>query len=388
MQSYTRVITALFRVNSSIARAQAWDLFSHMRYVAHPQPDALLYALMIRACASSNLLTGGADPVRALDLWTEMTVDRGIAPTAGAYGAIILACACSGERVYVNEAFRLAKEMLDSHRDAQGRPAFKPDATTFRGLLEGAKRMGDLGRARWILAEMAKPTVLSVDEQEANSHHLRGEAKADEKVLIHMFHAYASYEPPFKRSAAVLKDESASEPLSAQSAVDPSTIKKNGLPTEDLQPRFSHIPPQTKSEIVGEAKALFNLVIANSKREGTDDFRPEHIFNDVRMTPALLNAYLSVYYAHAPLNIAQETFTTLFTQLDVQRTPRSYTDALTRCGIARRGAERTLALSFAQDLWKEWTMIEDRWRTEEADRGLTARMIEGAYASMIRILSL
>ena len=384
MQSYTRVIAALFRVNSSIARAHAWDLFSHMRYVAHPQPDALLYSLMIRACASSNLSNGGAEPERALDLWTEMTVDRRIAPTTRSYGAIILACARSGKKEYVNEAFRLAKEMLDSHRDAQGQPAFRPDAATFRGLLEGAKRMGDLARARWILAEMVKPRGVGVDEQDSDPEALRGDAKVDETVLTHIFHAYAAYNPPFRRSAAVLIEEQ------SPSGTPPSDMHVHStstetLPTEDSQSQFSHIPPQTASEVVGEARTLFNLVVADTTGEGD---RTSRVFKNVRMTAPLLNAYLSVYYAHAPLNVAREMFMTLFPRLGVTRTARSYTEALQRCGITKRGPERTVAPSFAQDIWTEWSRLENRWRENQTEVDVNARAIESAYSSMIRVLSL
>ncbi|KAG1810342.1 uncharacterized protein HD556DRAFT_1319543 [Suillus plorans] len=61
------------------ANSQAWDLFAHMRYVAHPTPDAHLYALVIRTCASTFL---SPEPKRALDLWTEM-LDAGIVLTEG-----------------------------------------------------------------------------------------------------------------------------------------------------------------------------------------------------------------------------------------------------------------------------------------------------------------
>ena len=51
-----------------------------------------------------------------------MTVDRGIPPTMDAYNAAIFACACSGNKLYVGEAFRLAKEMIDGNGDAYGKP--------------------------------------------------------------------------------------------------------------------------------------------------------------------------------------------------------------------------------------------------------------------------
>ncbi|KAF8825467.1 hypothetical protein HHX47_DHR6000124 [Lentinula edodes] len=50
MKSYTSTIHRLFTINptvSPIAHLQAWDLFSHVRYVAHPVPDAILYTEMI-----------------------------------------------------------------------------------------------------------------------------------------------------------------------------------------------------------------------------------------------------------------------------------------------------------------------------------------------------
>ncbi|KAF5382826.1 hypothetical protein D9757_007323 [Collybiopsis confluens] len=57
-KTHSSVIRALFSTRDpsggavTQARAQAWDLFAHMRYVSHPDPDALLYTQMIRACAS------------------------------------------------------------------------------------------------------------------------------------------------------------------------------------------------------------------------------------------------------------------------------------------------------------------------------------------------
>ncbi|KAG1744630.1 uncharacterized protein EDB91DRAFT_1335598 [Suillus paluster] len=118
MKSYTRVISSLFSVRPSpsspsvsstpevplgrlAAHSQAWDLFAHMRYVAHPTPDVHLYSLMIRACASAPL---SPEPERALDLWTEM-LDAGIVPTEGAYDAVIRACAKAGGE-WVSEAIR------------------------------------------------------------------------------------------------------------------------------------------------------------------------------------------------------------------------------------------------------------------------------------------
>jgi hypothetical protein len=205
MKTYASLISTLTSVPSSLAKAQAWDLFSHMRYVAHPTPDAVIYNLMILACAYAPPSggTGDSEPQRALDLFTEMTVDNNIPPTRDTYTAVILACARSGETKFVNEAFRLAKEMLDGHRDSLGRPAFTPNNALFGALLQGAKRIRDLPRARWILAEMVQVII--------RQHHARvddgmeipeqDEVVLTENKMVHVFHAYTSYQVPFHRSA-------------------------------------------------------------------------------------------------------------------------------------------------------------------------------------------
>ncbi|PPQ77260.1 hypothetical protein CVT24_009903, partial [Panaeolus cyanescens] len=188
MKTYTSAITSLFSRPLSTSRAHAWDLFSHMRPVAHPEPDTLLYTLMIRACANPVSTKYPSEPERALDLWTEMTVDHKLVPTTGSYNAIILACAKSGTKTYVNEAFRLARQMLDSHRDAKGISPYRPDRSTFRALLEGTKRIGDLGRTGWILAEMVKLTNQSLEQEAVYGPQ---EPLIDVDIMTHVFHAYA-----------------------------------------------------------------------------------------------------------------------------------------------------------------------------------------------------
>jgi hypothetical protein len=370
MTAYSRLIAALFRTPSSVAHAQAWDLFAHMRYVAHPQPDALLFTQMIHACA----LPTPAEPERALDLFTEMTVDRRIAPTAGAYNAVILACARSGAKAYVNEAFRLAKEMLDAHRDARGRGAFSPDSRTFGALLEGAKRIGDLGRARWILAEMVEAARQNDD------------VVVDERIMTHVFHAYAAYKPPFKRSMARLvpdSDKHDTEPIEEEAAS--STSSPVEASSESQEPSFAHLPPQSSAEVIGEARALFSRIAPQTR--GTSDTTPPAslpAFPDVHLTPRLLNAYLSVFYAHASLETAHEAFSTVFAQqYGVQKNAHTLVEALERCARQHK-QKRTSAVvgKFAEETWGEFVALEN------ASMGVSARLVQRAYAARIRILAL
>jgi hypothetical protein len=400
MTTYSRLIAAIFRTPSSIAHAQAWDLFSHMRYVAHPHPDSLLFTQMIQACA----LPTPSEPERALDLFTEMTVDRRIPPTAGAYTAAILACARSGSKVFVNEAFRLAKEMLDSHRDAHGRGAFRPDSHTYRALLEGAKRIGDLGRVRWILAEMVEASQRDPESKDV---------VVDERIMTHVFHSYAAYKPPFRRSMAPVASQIKvdSETPSQDRPSEPVESSANDLdlkplvPIDDSQePIFAHLPPQSRSEVIGEARALFSHISRLSRTTPTnvspsDSPTSLPAFPDVHVTPRLLRAYLSVFYAHASLETAHDAFRTVFAEHDVEKKDApALVEALERCAGARRGAERAYVMRFADEVWNEWVTLENDHengsenmsaRTTMA-RGArsTARYTQRAYAARIRVLAL
>ncbi|THH17492.1 hypothetical protein EW146_g3327 [Bondarzewia mesenterica] len=397
MTTYTRLIISLLSTRSSIAQAQAWDLFAHMRYVAHPQPDAFLYTVMIRACASSPF--SKSEPERALDLFTEMTVDRRLPPTAGAYAAVILACARSGSKAYVSEAFRLAKEMLDAHRDASGHSAFRPDTRTCAALLEGAKRIGDLSRVRWILAEM----VRGVQKESRESETPVG-AEITEEIMMHVFHAYAAYRPPFRRSTAPLvqqikarstgskpvPDESGPRSFLSKNADASTTPPPPSSPVEVLEgPSFRHLPPQTAAEVVREAEALFVHITEesghppHSSSPGNFDLP----FHKVRVTPRLVNSYLSVYYRHTPLKSSHQLFLSLFSELGVERNAHSYVDALERCTFTRSSHDRDVAHHFAEDVWKDWCVVENARQLPDG-RPLSARMIERAHAAMIRVLAL
>ncbi|KAI0276061.1 hypothetical protein BGY98DRAFT_1090385 [Russula aff. rugulosa BPL654] len=319
-----------------------------------------LIAALFRTPSSPAL-----EPERALDLFTEMTVDRRIPPTAGAYTAAILVCARSGSKVYVNEAFRLAKEMLDAHRDARGRGAFRPDSHIFGALLEGAKRIGDLGRVRWILAEMVEMTQRDPDNEDVI---------VNERIMTHVFHAYAAATWPL---------------LTTQTEGDADTPTP-AVPTEPTspEPSFTHLPPQSRSEVIGEARALFSRIIRPSPDPTSSPSGPSSLpaLPDVHVTPRLLVAYLSVFYAHAPLETAHEMFRKLSAEHGLAKDALALVVALERCANARRGSERAYVRSFAGDAWQEWTALENERKLTRAWN--YARHIQRAYAAQIRVLAL
>ncbi|KAJ6498181.1 hypothetical protein C8R47DRAFT_1212500 [Mycena vitilis] len=383
MKTYTSTIAALYSTHLSIARAQAWDLFSHMRYVAHPKPDVVLYTAMIRACATPVSKARVSEPERALDLWTEMTVEQGLTPTVGSYNAVILACAKSGRKEYVNEAFRISKQMLDSHRDAYGRSAYLPDRRTLCALLEGAKRIGDLARARWILADMVKTDA---GEDEA----------VNEEVMMHVFHTYTSYAPPFTRNLAVLVSGGEQKAVSSEAetqlaeTLDSATSGSAPRPIEH-SPRFTRIPPQTSHEVVEEVQALFQRILEDTgkaREAPTPDelFSGQEKFQHVKLTVRLVNSYLSVHYKHSSLEASEALFWKIFDDVGVAADARSYLEALERCTRTKRGRERDVGLRFAEQLWSKWIVVEDAGRA--CSRPVDARMVERAHVAFMRVLVL
>ncbi|KAG9310981.1 hypothetical protein JVU11DRAFT_8859 [Chiua virens] len=408
MKSYTRIISALFNVQTcassdprlgrAAAHAQAWDLFAHMRYVAHPVPDAHLYALMIRACGSFSR----PEPERALDLWTEMQ-ENGVTPTKGAYEAVIRVCGRAGPE-WLGEGMRLAREMGDRYSitGASGKGLWC-------ALLEGCKRAGDLKKARWILAEAVR----------GSGHGDRSEdSSVDAEMMTHVFHTYASYKPPFRRETTRLVDDGlaaggklSTEDSQAEEILSDTDHMYNeqtegddifpGVPAENVETvaSFSRLPPQTPSDIIAEVQALFHRILQDISvlRE------PPHVpqagflvggFAHVQLTPVLLNAYLSVFYRHASIETSREVFVSLFGKGDpiggriLRPDEHTYVSALERCAIARV-VDRHIAARWAADIWRRWEVAEsDGLRDGKGNVGSFARLIEKAHSAMRRVLIL
>ncbi|KAH7882214.1 hypothetical protein F5I97DRAFT_1913236 [Phlebopus sp. FC_14] len=415
MMSYTRVISALFNVRTSpassprlgrlAAQAQAWDLFAHMRYVAHPTPDAHLYAIMIRACGSFTR----PEPERALDLWTEMQ-ENDIEPTKGAYEALIRVCGRAGKD-WLGEGIRLVREMNDKHplSPTNGR-------RIWCGLLEGCKRAGDLNRARWILAEAVRGSQGPRKSADAE------EAAVDDEMMIHVFHTYASYKPPFQRGATRIVDgrsssdaETSAVAAEVISPADTSSFNVYTSPTHDRHPSsggnaipdvrmpdrvpsFSRLPPQTASDVIAEVQALFDNILRDHHVSNKSDFSSPLAgkFAHVRLTTSLLNAYMSVFHAHASVETVRDTFNALFGEnhsavmpgLAIGADGRTIIDALERCAVARAD-ERHVAAQWARDLWDRWEATERQSLRDGKDTvGAFARLIERAHAAIRRVLIL
>jgi hypothetical protein len=301
-----------------------------------------------------------------------MTVDKKIKPTVEAYNAVILACAKSGLKQYVNEAYRIAKQMLDANRDARGRSAYKPDQRTFIALLDGAKRVRDLERARWILAEVVRGGFVGKANKDLNE--LKG-VRVDQQIMVHLFNTYCSHRVPFKREFTLVREEASPD---ESAAAAPYPVK---LP--DYAPSFSHIPPQSREEIIHEVTYLFQRILEDVgiRRPPSRDQIPsylENMFSKVEITSPLLIAYVAVFYRHAPLQLAQKVFWSVFEEVKVRRTARAYVEALQRCAFSET-EEKEVVLQFADEVWKQWRVLED-----DREERVEARAIESAYSARIR----
>ncbi|PWN50663.1 hypothetical protein IE53DRAFT_83717 [Violaceomyces palustris] len=235
MATYTMAIDRLSKDPREEIQALAWSLFYHMRLVAHPVPDAPLYALMISACSKglpqpnqiddptrdrvdqSGALSNRADAERALDLFREMTTRYGVRPNSEVYNNLILTC--SRRKDFYLDSFRLLREMVNLEEQrtkvdqvgdeklSSSYLSFSPDRYTFNALLQGCCRNADLPRARWVLAEMIRSTMGLFEEGgprgwESLSRREKAlllSKRPNEETLVHVLHSYASFKPRVKR---------------------------------------------------------------------------------------------------------------------------------------------------------------------------------------------
>jgi hypothetical protein len=70
----------------------------------------------------------------------------------------------------------------------------------------------------------------------------------------------------------------------------------------------------------------------------------------------------------------------------VVRSLRVYVEGLEWCAN-RRGAERAVALKFADELWTNWREAEQALKTEDA-KPSDPRLVERAHAAMVRVLAM
>lgn len=417
-KTYAAVIAAMFKMRKYPGlRERAWNLFAHMRLVAHPTPNVQAFNAMIQGC---SLDADKVSPERALDLFTEM-VELKIAPTYETYSSLIRTCAKARDEVFYFEALRLLKELLD--RNSQ------PERDIFNSLLQGARSRGDLSRAKWIVNNM-------VNLAQAGSLALQ----PDHATISNLFYTYATYAPPATPKIVAMVYEQTPTPADADIAPTPATsedegrqtgnsresnsdspsdvslrtqatiesfepspqaatgeavssyvLSRNGSGIIDGESLFATPLPSSRTEIVRQVHAIMHAILTSQIKDTTilslQDLRSradsdateqtdaisiesllkkrrpisalvpelERVLSRIRLTPLLLNSYLTVLCAHSTMDAALNFFKTAFKALDVPYSPESWEavfDQLNKPG-KRREWKVKQARSLSRD-WKEW----------------------------------
>ncbi|KAL1413667.1 hypothetical protein Q8F55_001446 [Vanrija albida] len=394
------------------SRALAWDLFAHMRFAAHPDPQRELYTIMINVCADAR----EPQPERARDLWIEMTTEGNkIEPKREEFDAIIRALGSTKENYL--EAYDLLRQMLSKHEEATLVPfedtefqrmvsPWTPTIETFAALLEGTKRAGDLDRARWILNEVVD---LSRAAAFAGTNTIKG---PDAQMMAGVFQTYAAWNPPVTRQTVTRTNEA--------EAAETTEKKEDDGPTNvveaEAQAESSTVGPQTSAEALREATVLFEQIIKDTTaaRAGPVSII-EHPFANVRLSRRLVNSYMSVHLKHAQnLAAARTTFNetwgslagsdtipTTTASFSLRPNGWSYVNVLDRC--ARGGQDvddRAVAQEWgveAFERYREWQPIARAALGSGADRGsarkrwlagLAERQVESVWSSAIRLAAI
>jgi hypothetical protein len=360
-----------YHQTTSHTRAQAWELFTHMRLHGHSIPDAHVYSTMIRACADPR----DPQPERARDLWIEMTQEGNqVEPTRAEYDAIIRALS-STKGTYL-EAFDMLRQMLARHHDAVVAPfedtpralwsAHVPTLSTFIALLEGTKRAGDLERARWILSEVIGLVGSSVEIGQP----MPG---PNEELLGGLFMTYAAWKPPITRSSLKTKEDGQVEAVEedATPTLDATNLERIANAENQIQTAESEEQPSTSSvprssaDAIREATAVFRRILTDvqAKKNGDVDFF-RHPFTGVHLHARLVNAYISVQLEHAATTAAmykawKETWEQV-SAVDPAVRPNgwSYMLLLERCSAGRRRGEtsedRSMAAAWGKRVWRDY----------------------------------
>lgn len=393
-ETYTAVTKRLLHSSNPHMVRDGWDLFSHSRLVAYPVPDVPMFSTMIQACSHGD----HPAPERAIDLFTEMTEDNGLPPSELAYNGVIRACARDDSREYYHEALRFMRRMLDDN--------VKPSRHTFHAVLEGAKKHGDLARARWMLIKMVG---------------VGGDVVPNDGTLALVFQTYAWYRPTGKSTLAkvvqpqAVKSDSRGKGADASAeqagAVEGTVEVDDEMHPEDDPANLSAAPapstgsasaaqiiellgeeslfypgplPRTSAQTLAEARKLMLQVIdaslLDAKTPGppalNDTRPPSTMFPLVQPTSFLLNSYLTVLARQGTFAAASDFFNAVYDRTGVPKSRYTYQLMMQRIELLRNGEQ---AVEAAKKVWEEWL----RW-TETPLPPLSPEEREGESAEALR----
>lgn len=226
--------------------------------------------------------------------------------------------------------------------------------------------------------------------------------------MVHVFHAYASYQVPFDRSVTRITEgqgntietappehtssDSSKAPIDATETVAGEEDDVGEVTTTDADPRFNSIPPQSRDEVLAEVKNLFEGILHDTQRSRSQvsslyssGNESPTLFKDVRVSTELVNAYLSVHYNHGKISGTQNLFKTLFEEVGIKRNFLSYVEALEACSRwSCIKAKRDQVLKFTEEVWE---LLQRDASVHDEMFSIRVRLIERANIALIRVLS-
>lgn len=336
--SYNLVIAQLITTRK---RSQAWDLFAHMRLVSHPEPGIGLFNTMIRACGTGD----SPSPERAVDLFQELR-EHGLEPTASTYEHLVRACARTrrkGQPSFYASALDFSRQMIDA--------GFEPGPGCLHALLEGAKRHGDLARARWIVAHMASSGCFN------------------SVALAHLFQTYASYKIPTPQSFKSV--DSALDPALRSPATKDTTVQEAA---ESLTTSFPGPMPQTSAEVLRQTIQIMASVLdvhgLSAKAALQSEQQPNLLaesdpsqaamYKSVRLDTFLINSFLLAVGPHTRFQHFCDLSEQLLKESGVLANGQTYRLRMEACekpGNTAIGAQKADAI-FSE--WGVWSRKQPR----------------------------
>jgi len=263
------------------------------------------------------------------------------------------------------------RKMLDEN--------IEPSRYTFHALLEGAKRHGDLARARWMLVKMVG---------------VGGKVAPDQNTLGLVFQTYAAFRPEGGKKREKIKIEEIEDKgrpstvLKAEQDPTNLALSRPSISKEDAGPLaliellgeaslFYPGPlPQTSSQVLLEAQNLMIQIVGPSALSLSPDTTPPtstSMFPEVKPSTFLLNAYLSILNSHSTLSASLDFFNTAFDETGIDKNRYSFELMMKRCEVGKVGKEEVEKSKGVFEEWLKWSseecsaVTELRQRKEEGE---------------------
>lgn len=255
---------------------------------------------------------------RALNLFEDM-INQQLYPTDVTFNVLINACAKRSD--YYDEAFSLFNQMKAIY-------GFQPDLITYNTLIGACARKRDLARAR----DLFKHIIMNDDHS----------MKPDIHTYTNMFWCYANYNPPTNTITSSTKENNIKESTS--------------LISPNLETILPLTLPNRRSEVVNEAKGLFDYMIQQQQIDNNDNEKNSSI-----ITASLLTSYLNVHVMQRQYKECINIYDELFSKYQVKPSPSTFTVMLRYC----------YQMKDTELAWKIWddyqTFLESRSLPENID---------------------